>query len=136
MKSKVLLVFAISTAISLLAGCCGLIPPQGAVSFAKTELAALARQRDVEITEIQVEDYYEGDVSPADRANGIQAYASFDLRYACRCSWAENWSNCVSHYALRKVNGTWERNPNLPGLNTDMMPDCTLPTPTPVPWSG
>ena len=131
MKHKVLWFLGILIASALFTGCCGLIPPQGAVSFAKADLAARAEENSVEITEIQVEDYYEAEPSPADRANGVQSYASFTLHYACRCSGDEQWLDCRNSYALRKVNGEWERDPEFPGGNTYGMPNCTGPTPIP-----
>jgi hypothetical protein len=109
MKSKVLWICGVLIAESLFIEGCVLMPRGDAISFAKADLAARAKERNVEISEVQVEEYREIEVMPGDRANGIQAYVVFDLYYASRCPGDEKWQTGRDGYAIRKVNGEWER---------------------------
>jgi hypothetical protein len=103
-----------------------------AVSVAKAELEAEARETHQEITEIEVSYYYEWEPGPADRANGIQAGATVYLLFAHRCSKNEDWVTDYGDYTLRKVNDKWEIDPEERDQSGASLRDCTLSTPTPV----
>ena len=86
---------------------CDFTVEQEAVSFAKAELAKVAKQADVEVSHIDVTSF-SLDVTPAEKANGVQARVNVDLRYAGRCRGEQAWKDSFGTAMVAKVNGQWE----------------------------
>jgi hypothetical protein len=129
--------------LAMVTASCGLATRQSASSFARADLKARAEEANVEMTEVQVHEYQAYDLSPGDRANGIQANVRLTLRYACRCPGDEEWDTCTDHFKFLKVQGNWEYDSAYPishMINCSGEPDCglggCLPTLEPIPtWT-
>lgn len=89
---------------------CGWAVDRAAISFAKEDLYAQAQTAHVEVTEIEVAIPEEVALTPADRANGIQARATIILSYAWRCP-GQFWVDDNVFYRLRRTGGSWEFDP-------------------------
>lgn len=102
-RMVVLALTALVLALSLSA--CDVTAEQEAVSFVKKELGKVAKQLDAEISNMQA-DTEVFEVSPADKANGLEARTRVNLRYATRCP-NGTWSNSTWYGLLEKTRGKW-----------------------------
>jgi len=112
MKTKSLMILALL--VILTANGCSLVTDlaskQEAISVAKAELAAQARELAVEISHVEA-DAEAYSLSPAEKANNIRARIRVRIQFAYRCrdvQRMQDWQDCRGYGYYEKVGNKWD----------------------------
>ena len=79
-----------------------------AIRVARDALMNCAAEDGLTMTELEVDGYHQEELSPAEKANGMQADVRVDLRYAYKRAGDQNWTDDDARCILEKRGGEWQ----------------------------